>query len=130
MKGMQPAKVYIAAADTALGKKLERILESNAFQVALFERGYDVAAMMDNWPDLFLIDITLPDINGLEVCSWLKSHEESSHIPVILMTDESYLKVFAATAHADDCVETRNAASQIVHKVNDCLTAVRTEHKM
>lgn len=127
---MQPIKVYIAEADPALGKKLEAILESNAIEVALFERGYDVAALSDNWPDVFLIDIQLPDINGLEVCSWLKSHEDSCHIPVILMTDESYLKIFAATAHADDCVEIRKAASQIVRKITDCLSAVRAEHKL
>lgn len=126
---MQPAKVYIAAADQDLARKLQTILESKSFEVALFERGYDVAAMLDNWPDVFLIDIQLPDINGLEVCSWLKSHEDSSHIPVILMTSESYLKIFAATAHADDCVEINRAASQIVHKVNDCLSAVRAEHR-
>ena len=126
---MQPTKVYIAAADPGFGKRLQGILEQNAFQVSLFERGYDVAAMLDNWPDIFLIDIQLPDINGLEVCSWLKSHEDSSHIPVILMTNEHYLKIFAATAHADDCVEIRKAATQIVHKINDCLSAVRVEHK-
>lgn len=125
---MSEGKIYIATADTALAKKLEAALVSAAFDVALFERGYDVAALVDNWPDIFLIDVQLPDINGLEICSWLKSHEDSSHIPVILLTGEWYLNLLAASSAADDFVETTKAASHIVHKINDCLSAVRVGH--
>lgn len=126
---MSRPKVYIATTDTTLANGLKSALTSAAFEVALFERGYDVAAMMDNWPDVFLIDIQLPDINGFEICTWLKSHDDSSHIPVILMTGEWYLNLLAASSAADNFIETGNAVSQIVEKVNDCLSGVRVEHK-
>lgn len=122
---MHPAKIYIAAADKALARELKDILVSHAFEVCLFDRGYDVAALMDNWPDLFLIDIRLPDINGLEICSWLKSHANSSHIPVILMSEDSYLKLLAPSCHADDFMETPTYASHVIDKVTDWLATIR-----
>lgn len=124
---MHPWKIYIAAADKALGEELTDLLLSNGFEVRLFDRGYDLAALMDNWPDAFLIDIRLPDINGLEVCSWLKSHESSSHIPVILMSEDSYLKLLTPSSHADDFVDRHLAISQVIDKINDCLADIRTD---
>lgn len=37
-------------------------------------------------PDLILLDIMLPDINGYEVCKELKKHPETATIPVIFLT--------------------------------------------
>ena len=124
---MQPVKIYIAAASETLGQELKELLTSHAFDVRLFDRGYDVAALLDNWPDAFLIDIGLPDINGLEVCSWLKAHESSSHIPVILMSEDSYLKLLASSSHADDFMDTSMASAQVIDKIHDCLAAIRAD---
>ena len=49
-------------------------------------------------PDLILLDINMPGINGYEVCHILKTHEETSDIPVIFLTSntdsESIIKGF------------------------------------
>ncbi|MBR8826413.1 MAG: PleD family two-component system response regulator [Gomphosphaeria aponina SAG 52.96 = DSM 107014] len=37
-------------------------------------------------PDLILLDLMMPDINGLEVCKIIKSHEEYKDIPIIFLT--------------------------------------------
>ncbi len=45
-------------------------------------------------PDLILLDLMMPDMNGLEVCEHLKSQAESADIPIIFITasnDQSYL---------------------------------------
>jgi DNA-binding response OmpR family regulator len=68
--------------------KLESIL--------LTSRGYDVKGVTDGQaaldavaslkPDLVLLDIMLPVIDGFEVCRRIKSSEATRHIPVIMLT--------------------------------------------
>lgn len=64
--------------------------------ILLTSKGYDVkgvpngkaaleAISLDK-PDLVLLDIMLPEIDGFEVCRIIKVTEETSHIPVIMLT--------------------------------------------
>ena len=60
----------------------------------------------DEKPDLILLDMMMPELNGLEVCSILKSNEDTRLIPVVLITamhshDE---KIKAIDAGADDFI--------------------------
>lgn len=48
------------------------------------QRGLELAEM--NKPDLILLDVMMPGINGYEVCKILQSKEEMKHIPIIFLT--------------------------------------------
>jgi two-component system phosphate regulon response regulator PhoB len=37
-------------------------------------------------PDLYLLDVMLPDGNGLEICRYIKNNTATKHIPVIIMS--------------------------------------------
>ncbi len=39
-----------------------------------------------NMPDVILLDVMMPDVNGLEVCRWLKTSPKWQHIPIIMVT--------------------------------------------
>ena len=68
--------------------KLESIL--------LTSKGYNVTGVMDgrsaleeiatNKPDLVILDIMLPELDGFEVCRQIKGNPETSHIPVVMLT--------------------------------------------
>jgi DNA-binding response OmpR family regulator len=120
-KIMQHSSVYIAEEDKVFQRRLSSALKQNGFDVNVFDSGYPLVAMMDNWPDIFLVDIELPGINGLEVCKWLKSHESSSHIPVIFLSGDPCLKILAASAHADDYIEKPVAISKVINRIRECL---------
>lgn len=58
------------------------------FNIKATTKGSDVLKLetMDKKPDLILLDIMMPDINGYEICFALKSNEQTSDIPVIFIT--------------------------------------------
>jgi putative two-component system response regulator len=66
---------------------LEEILMQQGHSVRLFPRGrLALAAALNNPPDLILLDINMPEVNGYEVCEQLKSTPELSGVPVIFLT--------------------------------------------
>ena len=121
VNNMHHSRIYIAEEDKVLQRRLYSALEKHGFDVQVFDNGYPLIELVDNWPDVFLIDIQLSGINGLEVCEWLKSHDGSGHIPVILISGESYLKTLAAATHADDYIEKPIVIPQLLGKIKECL---------
>jgi two-component system, sensor histidine kinase len=68
-------------------KVLEDILRKSGYQVRSFPRGrLALTAALRNPPDLILLDINMPELNGYEVCEQLKSTEALSDIPVIFLS--------------------------------------------
>lgn len=84
---MSKKKILIVEDEESL-LKLESIL--------LTSRGYEVKGVADGQaaldvvvtmkPDLVLLDIMLPEIDGFEVCRQIKTNEATKHIPVIMLT--------------------------------------------
>lgn len=62
-------------------------LLKEGYQVASVSSGEEaLAAVGDKRPDLALLDLMLPGIDGLEVCRRLKASEETERIPVVMLT--------------------------------------------
>lgn len=62
-------------------------LEKDRFQVISTTDGYKgLRLAKESRPDLVLLDLMLPEIDGLEVCRSLKRNDETSGIPVIMLT--------------------------------------------
>jgi diguanylate cyclase (GGDEF)-like protein len=78
----------------------EPIRKIVAFQ--LEKAGYEVSACADGeealrtvderQPDLILLDVMMPNLDGYEVCKCLKSNYQTSHIPIIMVTAKSELE--------------------------------------
>jgi DNA-binding response OmpR family regulator len=68
-------------------KLLEDMLRQHGYEVRAFPRGkLALAAARQEPPDLFLLDINMPEMSGYEVCEQLKSSERLSGIPVIFLS--------------------------------------------
>ena len=53
------------------------------------ENGYDALKILPgSHVDLIITDINMPDINGLELVSFLKNHPHYAHLPIIIVTTE------------------------------------------
>jgi len=80
---------------------LEDMLKGRGYKVRSFPRGrLALAAAVQNPPDLFLLDINMPEMNGYELCESLKSNPELSTAPVIFLSalsaTEDKVKAFQA----------------------------------
>lgn len=66
---------------------LSDYLRYEGFKVEGFTRAEDFLAFLEKTvPDLIIMDQTLPDMNGFEVCGILKKYERFSAIPVIMLS--------------------------------------------
>jgi len=75
-------------------------LENQGIEVMVAKNGYDgISRAKKGQPDLILLDIRMPDMDGYEVCHRIKSDESIKNIPIIFMTGltelDDKLKAFA-----------------------------------
>jgi DNA-binding response OmpR family regulator len=81
------ANVLIVDDNPANLRVLEDMLRHENYEVSSFPAGkLALADAVANPPDLILLDINMPEMNGYEVCSRLKAAEETSEIPVIFLS--------------------------------------------
>lgn len=86
-------------------KLLEAKLNSEYFEVLTAMNGEDALKIIDDeHPDIVLLDVMMPGMDGFEVCRRIKSNIKSAHIPVIMVTALDQLKdrVAGLEAGADD----------------------------
>lgn len=66
---------------------LGKLLSSNGFEVAMAQSGQQALNfMLKNDPDLILLDIMMPEMDGFRVCEKIKANFSTRHIPVIFLT--------------------------------------------
>ncbi|MDD5492126.1 MAG: response regulator [bacterium] len=83
-----PGKKILVVEDDALIRELDRVnLESAGFTVVLATDGFQGLEMArtEN-PDLIVLDIMLPKMDGFKVCRILKFDDKYKHIPIIMLT--------------------------------------------
>jgi CheY-like chemotaxis protein len=84
-----PAKSLILAVDDNLDqlRLMERFLSSSGFRVIACDSGLKgLDAIREAKPDLILLDVMMPEMDGYEVCSQLQKNSITAYIPVIFIT--------------------------------------------
>ena len=80
------AKVAVVE-DNPDNRMLVQALLEDRFEISEYETGMEaVAGLPGNVPDLILLDISLPEMDGTEVLSWIRGQDGLKHLPVIALT--------------------------------------------
>jgi twitching motility two-component system response regulator PilG len=80
-------KILIVEDEESLLKLESILLTSKGYEVHGVGDGHAaLAAIAKVKPDLVLLDVMLPEIDGFEVCRRIKSNDETKHIPVVMLT--------------------------------------------
>jgi YesN/AraC family two-component response regulator len=90
-----------------------------------------IALALEHIPDLIISDVMMPDTDGLALCAKLKTHEFTSHIPIILLTakagDENALTGFEAGA--DDYITKPFSSALLKVRIQKLIELRRTLHE-
>lgn len=83
----QKVKVLVADDDPAIQELIRLNLEVQGYQVIIASNGVEtVRKALSERPDLIILDILMPEMDGYEVMRLLKNSEETSNIPIIVLT--------------------------------------------
>jgi DNA-binding response OmpR family regulator len=80
-------KILVVDDDPLVIRLVKEILKTQGFAVETAKDGIDAMVMVKaNKPDLIVLDIMMPELNGYDVLKTLKFQDEYKKIPVILLT--------------------------------------------
>jgi putative two-component system response regulator len=98
-------RILVVDDDPQVGQVLRRLLQHDGHEVQLVSTAAAARAAIANYrPDVILLDVVLPDADGVSLCRAIRSDVRTRLTPVILMTgvDDAELRLQGLAAGADD----------------------------
>jgi two-component system alkaline phosphatase synthesis response regulator PhoP len=84
---MSKKKVFLVDDDPDFVDAVKSVVEADGYDVEVAYDGKECMEKVDQVkPDLIILDVMMPEMNGHEACKALKEKPETSEIPVILLT--------------------------------------------
>jgi putative two-component system response regulator len=126
--GLERELVLIAEDDIANQALLARLLERAGYRsVAVGDGRSALRAAMEERPDIVLLDIGLPGMDGLDVCRRLRADPRTVALPIILVTGQTSSRdvVAGLDAGADDFVRKPYDQAELMARVRSVLRLAR-----
>lgn len=104
---MGKGRILVVEDDLDISKMLRIYFDSQGYEVLVATRGGDALdTCRTKLPNVVVLDIQLPDIDGYEVCRSLRSNTRTSYVPIIFLTqkDERSDKIAGLELGADDYI--------------------------
>lgn len=89
-KKTDPKTILVIEDDETMRAAMKKIFEMDGYIVRLAADGTELASLLDNVsPDLILLDIGLPWLNGFELGQLLKEHKDLKKIPLVFVSGKT-----------------------------------------
>ncbi len=127
---MNNGKILIVEDDFDISNMLRIFFSGQGYQVDVAARGNDALDQCrKGLPDLVVLDIMLPDMDGYAVCKAMRTTTRTSHIPIIFLTqkDERSDKIAGLELGADDYITKPFDIEELKLRVG---TAIRTHQRL
>lgn len=118
---MKKKKIFVIEDDENVQEILKLVLEKAGYEIEFSSNGQLIYSDLKSWPDLFLLDKHLAGSDGLEICKYLKSRDQTKKIPVIMLSATPGVELLAREAGADDFMEKPFNSGILMRKVADFL---------
>ncbi|MBC7260721.1 MAG: response regulator [Chloroflexi bacterium] len=119
-----PATILIIDQDLDAVHHLRQTLEAEGYEVVTTVTGQAGIALAElNRPNLVILDVDLPDIDGYEICRTLRSIPAMAKVPIIIYSARAEVadKVAGFKAGANDYIVKPAAAAELVVRINAAL---------
>jgi len=117
-------RVLVVEDDRDIAELVERYLQKAGFSIELLSSGRDaLKAIADRTPDLLILDLMLPHVDGLEICRSVRSDPQTAAIPIIMLTAraEESERIVGLEIGADDYVAKPFSPNELVARVRALL---------
>jgi CheY-like chemotaxis protein len=112
----------LAIDDDKLSRKIiTKALDGNGFSIRLAHDGVEgIAQVNEKKPDIILLDVEMPGMNGYEVCEKLRQSYENSDIPIVFLSSHSSLRerMQGYEVGADDYIVKPFESEHLVARIN------------
>jgi len=87
---MAKKKILVVEDDRDISELITYNLEREGYEIAcLYDGGQAVDFVHKRKPELIILDLMLPEVDGIEICRTLKSDAATKHIPIVMLTAKS-----------------------------------------
>jgi len=117
-------KILVVEDNEDILNLLLRMLKDKGYRVVAAESGDEALRMVEEEkPHLVLLDLTLPKVNGYDVCRMLKASENTRYIPVIIVTCKSSTeeKIMGLELGADDYIVKPFCREEVLARIKSLL---------
>lgn len=127
MKEMSGKKILLVDDDADFVEATKIILESKSYDVVVSYDGKEgLKKVQTEEPNLIILDVMMPEMNGYEVCAKLKSDPKYKNIPILLLTavgesipTTSYTKEMGMKIESDDYIPKPVEPINLVERVEN-----------
>jgi diguanylate cyclase (GGDEF)-like protein/PAS domain S-box-containing protein len=124
----QPQRILIVDDEPRMRSSLRLLLEGEGREIHECETGGDaIATLKSQEIALVLLDISLPDISGLEVMDWISSTKLSTSVIIVSADDSIDSAIRALRNGVVEFIRKPQGLDEIQHKVESCLLRRRLE---
>lgn len=119
-------KVLVVDDSLSVRKVVQRALESKRIEVLSAASGSEAMEQIAREaPDLIVCDVIMPDMDGYQICDFVKKHPTLGHTPVLLISGIVNGTVLerAAKVRSDDVMRKPFAADELLHRIESLLPA-------
>jgi len=124
MAARPPTRILVAEDDPDIGSLLEHYLKKAGFLPAVVASGRDVMPQIKrDAPDLVVLDLMLPGLDGLQVCRAIRADAHTAAIPIIMLTAkaEESDRIVGLELGADDYITKPFGLSELRSRVRAVL---------
>ncbi len=127
---MSKGRILVVEDDFDISNMLRIYFTGQQYEVQIAPRGGDALQMTrKQLPNLIILDIMLPDMNGYDVCRELRTTTRTSHIPIIFLTqkDERSDKITGLELGADDYITKPFDIEELKLRVQNAIAAAKRQ---
>jgi diguanylate cyclase (GGDEF)-like protein len=118
---VRPYRILLLDDQLEVGNFYKTLLETQGIEVIALTQAEQIMAALESFPpDIFLLDMHMPGVSGLEVAKLIRQQPKYDYVPIIFLTADNNIntKLLALECGADDVIPKQTAPDLILQQLD------------